>query len=150
MRVVAKMKQRVLNLSDLRKNSTQDHDPVEELHGQHVQVNGFWHSSPHNSGVLTTSPDLKSCCAQAPTKIYQQLIIKGELPTLDRSGTVSLEGTFKIDPQHNQKGDLIQYYVLEEAKEVPTEGSDMLIGVIGLATAWMVWGLSKWSRYKRG
>lgn len=90
------------------------------LQGQLVQVRGFWYPLSVDDGILAPHPQLKSCCLQAPAKIEQQLLIKGKaLSSLSSQRALTIEGIFRIQPFYNSKGELVQFFVLEQAKEVP-------------------------------
>jgi hypothetical protein len=102
-------------------------DPLFSFQGKLVQVRGFWHPLSDGQGILAPSPNLKSCCLRAPARIHQQLIVKGHFPNLSVQRAVTLEGIFKIAPQYNEEGKLIQLYILENSREVKEETSYSLL-----------------------
>lgn len=108
------MEPQTLHLSDL---------PVENLglHGKIVRARGFWHPLSSNEGVLSNELDLKSCCIRAPAKIAQQIFVKNAPFTLTPKRAITLEGRFNIEPRYDENGQIVQLYVLEEAKEVEKE-----------------------------
>lgn len=100
------------------------------LTGEEVQIRGFWYPLSSEEGVLAPHPQLKSCCVRAPAKMEQQVVVKrGELAQLQPQRALTLEGIFKIDPAYNSKGELVQLFVLEEAKEVLRESESMPWGI---------------------
>lgn len=135
----------VLNLADFSSTPSATHHP---LHGSAVQVRGFWHPVSPDHGVLTATPDVKSCCIQAPAKIHQQLIVKGEIASLIPQRAVTLQGIFKLEPKTNSDGQLIQVYLLEMAQEVPQTKKHLLLWMIlSLATLTIMgWAYYKYKR----
>jgi hypothetical protein len=89
------------------------------LRDQTVQVRGFWYPLSPHEGILAFQPHLKSCCLRASAKLEQQLLVKGALDSLPVQRAITLEGIFKIDPRYNSEGELIQLFVLEQARELP-------------------------------
>ncbi len=85
---------------------------------QVVRMRGFWYPQTAEKGILAAYPDLKSCCLSSPAKRGQQILVKGEVGSLPPQKVVTVEGIFKIAPLYDEEGKLIQFYVLEEAKEV--------------------------------
>lgn len=117
-----------LNITDFPSEFSTPTEEFLSLNGQHVQVRGFWYPISDNEGILDSQADMKSCCLAKPTKIHQQLIVKGQVFSHLRHRVINLEGIFKIDPQYNQNGQLRQLYVLEQAKEVQTNSHFILLG----------------------
>jgi hypothetical protein len=108
----------ILKMSDFPSElSTRSH-PLQSFQNKFVQVRGFWYPISSDRGVLSAYADLKSCCLQTPAKIHQQLIVKGQLDSIPAHRVVTLEGIFKIEPLYNKEGELIQIYLLEEAREL--------------------------------
>lgn len=108
----------LLNLSELPAGGPAETDFHLPLEGKAIQVRGFWYALPSGGGVLTGSPQMKSCCLQAPSKIYQQVIVKGEISSHLFHRAITLEGIFKIEPRYNPERGVIQYYVLDHAREI--------------------------------
>lgn len=88
--------------------------------GKKIKIRGFWYPLQEDAGVLTSIPQLKSCCILAPAKVTQQVLVKGEISSLTAQRAATVEGIFRIRPLYNEKGELVQLYVLEEAKEIPS------------------------------
>lgn len=66
--------------------------------------------------------------------------MKGEIAALAPQRAVTVEGIFKIEPLYNLKGEAVQYYVLEQAKETQRSESHLLIWTIPcLAALFLAW-----------
>lgn len=124
-----------LNISDFLDEIPAETQSIYSLQNQVVRVRGFWYPLTANQGILASTPHLKSCCIKAPAKIYQQLIVKGDLASLSSQKAITLEGIFKIDPQYNSEKELIQLYVLINAKELQQPFSSRLLWILGLCAA---------------
>ncbi len=83
--------------------------------GTLIQIRGFLYQRPNGTLILASQPDLKSCCTREGSEVKQQLILKEKGNSLlMQQFAVTLEGIFKIDPQFNLDGQLVQLYVLEQ------------------------------------
>lgn len=120
-----------LNLANFPVDYPPAGHPFWSLQGQIVQVRGFWYPLSEEGGVLAAHPGIKSCCLAVPTKIYQQVIVKGALDSLPAKQVVTLEGVFTIKPLSNREGEMIQFYVLEQAKEVQRSAPYLLFFILG-------------------
>lgn len=83
--------------------------------GERVQLRGFWYP---DEGILASETNLKSCCVKSENNVLKRVLVKGEIGPISPQRAHTLEGTFKIDPIFNEKGSLIQFYVLENANVV--------------------------------
>lgn len=109
-----------LSFNDFSFDNAKETGILPSLQGQLVQVRGFWYPLSPDEGILAPHPQLKSCCLQTPAKIEQQLLIRGKtLSLLSSKRVLTLEGILHIQPAYNSKGELIQFFVLEQAQEVP-------------------------------
>ncbi len=107
-----------LNLASFPSEFSIENHPFNSLHNQLVQVRGFWYPMTPEHGILSAHSGLKSCCLATTDKLHQQLIVKGQLRSFPVQRVITLEGIFKIEPLYNSQGELIQIYVLEQAREV--------------------------------
>jgi len=128
----------ILNIGDFPADPPPETHALWSLQGEFVQVRGFWYPVSSDQGVLASHPGLKSCCLAAPAKLRQQLIVKGQLASLAPQRVVTLGGIFKIDPLYNREGELLQFYVLEQAREVHQEASYLPYLILGLFLALLV------------
>lgn len=132
---------RSLSFNDLSFENAKETGLLPSLQGQIVQVRGFWYPLSVDDGILAPHPQLKSCCLQAPAKIEQQILVKGKaLSSLPPQRALTLEGIFQIEPAYNAKGELIQFFILNQAKEVSRPSDSMnwvlLIGALMIFTFW--------------
>lgn len=130
----------VLKLSEFPSDVPVDSHPIRSLQGKKVHIRGFWYPITPNGGVLAATPHVKSCCLKAPAKIYQQVIVQGSTPSDGYQRAVTFEGIFKIEPLVNKEGEVIQYYVLEQAHEIrPTGTHHSAVMLSGLAGYFVVY-----------
>ena len=129
-----------LNIADFPSEISTEIHPLLHLQDQMVQVRGFWYPVSSEQGVLASHAGLRSCCLTSPIKIHQQLIVKGPLPSLQVQRVVNLKGIFKIEPLYNEEGQLVQFYVLEDAQEVQQANSYAFLWILGfLLTLLCLW-----------
>jgi hypothetical protein len=98
-----------------------------QYHEKQVQVRGFWYPLNEQEGILASYPDLKSCCVGSAHSVNEQVFVKNFFESITTKQLVTLEGIFKINPKYNQKGELIQLYVLEQTHLVQTSYSYLLL-----------------------
>lgn len=120
----------VLNLAEFPAEIPADSDPIWSMQGRVVRIRGFWYPISSDEGMLAGSPQMKSCCIKAPSKITQQVLVKGSLASTIPQRAVTMEGIFRIDPRYNQEGGMVQYFVLDQAKEIHISGYMILIWII--------------------
>lgn len=121
------MKHPNLDFEDLY--SEKDHFNLLFLQDQKIEIRGFWYPLSHEEGILSSQPGLKSCCLKAPAKIEEQILVKGTIAFLSAQRAITLEGIFKIEPRYNAEGELIQLFVLEQAREI-SHPSSLPIGIM--------------------
>lgn len=85
-------------------------------HEKRIQVRGFWYPLSENQGVLAPYPHLKSCCIGSLPSLGDQIFVTGEVNQIATKQPVTLQGLFKIAPQYDNQGKIIQFYVLEQAQ----------------------------------
>lgn len=100
-----------------------------------VQIKGFLYEQQDGRFILASQPNLKSCCLGKESLIKQQIIVEGHFKKV--SDVVILEGILKMNPRQNEKGEYIQWYILqqprliiEEKQSLPWKSSLLLIGGI--------------------
>lgn len=115
-----------VNFDALSMEQAKENRHLLSLKGEVIQIRGFWYPLSNEEGILASHPELKSCCLRAPTKIDNQVIVKGDnLALLQPQRALTLEGVFNIAPAYNEKGELVQLFVLEQSREVPRLNGDM-------------------------
>lgn len=78
---------------------------------QEVEIRGFVYSRANGVQILASQPNLKSCCVGSASKIRNQIVLNGELSSTDQA--INVRGILKIDPKHNDNGELTQLFVLD-------------------------------------
>jgi hypothetical protein len=121
-----------LKIADLPSEIVTESHPFFFLQGQLVQARGFWYPTSSQEGILASDSGLKSCCLGSASKLNQQIIVKGHLDYLPTQRVVTLEGIFKIGTFYNHEGQLLQFYALEDAREVKKSNSYVFFLVIGI------------------
>lgn len=116
-----------LSFDDFSFENAEETGILSSLRGQIVQIRGFWYPLSVNEGILAPHPQLKSCCLQAPAKIEQRLLVKGEALSslLSSQRALTVEGIFQIQPSYNSKGELVQFFILDQAQEVPQQSDSI-------------------------
>lgn len=75
-----------------------------------------------------------------PSKVSQQLVVRGDLPSIPDHQAVSVTGIFKIEPLYDTLGQLTQLYVLEQPQEMQKKSHYgdylFLIGALCLAVGY--------------
>lgn len=122
----------LLFFEDLTFKNVEEGGALYDWKGQFVEVRGFWYPLTDETGVLASHPLLKSCCLQIPSKVEEQLFVKGShLNLLPSQRALTLEGFFNVEPIYNAKGELIQFFVLDNAKEVSRKTESVSLSIIG-------------------
>jgi hypothetical protein len=132
---------RTLNFADFPSEFSTEGNPLLPLQHQVVQIRGFWYPISADKGILSPFPGLKSCCLTSSAKLPQQLLVKTkQLSSLPALQVVTLEGIFNIEPLYNGDGEPIQFYTLEEVREVPKANSYIfLVFLLGLSLGFSIW-----------
>lgn len=100
-----------------------------DYNNQFVNVRGFLYH--HSSGelILASQPNLKSCCVGSQQLVSQQILVHGNMHP--EAQAVTLQGTFKIDPQYNEQGQIVSLYRLENAVKLTSDHS-LLFPILAL------------------
>lgn len=122
-----------LHFDDLSAENALENSSLWGLSGKVVQLRGFWYPLSSHEGILSSQIDLKSCCLKDPAKIQQQILVEGNVDGFAAGKALTMEGIFKIQPRHNLEGELVQLFVLEQAKVIDQSNlSSYLIVGVGL------------------
>jgi hypothetical protein len=122
---------------------------LEDVHLKEVLLKGFLFKSPKGLWLLSSEPDLKSCCAGSPTKVFKQVFLEGSFQDALINQLVTMRGVFTVDPKRNLNGELIQVYLLKESlltaneeRKVPWTTLGMtILGLLG--AFWILWKIKK-------
>lgn len=85
-------------------------------HEHQVQIRGFLYQAPDQQWMIASEPNLKSCCIGSSNKIAHQILLSGNIPTLDFSHAVTIQGRFLIEPVWDSNGVLTKLYSIHDAK----------------------------------
>lgn len=97
-----------------------------------IQIRGFLYPTV-DGYILAATPNVKSCCLRSPARIQEQILIKDKLSKSHSGIVVNLQGTLRIAPKYNETGELSQYYLLDDVKELSTSFSIQSFGsIVGL------------------
>jgi hypothetical protein len=99
-----------------------DAEPAQNR-GNHRRVNvrGFLYPTLDNQWILSSEPQLKSCCAGSIHKADQQIFIYFdplESPPMSKQA-ITIEGVFVFNPIFHEMGNTLPKYRLEEARILP-------------------------------
>lgn len=124
---------------------------IQEFQNQSVQVKGFLYHSLEDQIILAARPNLKSCCIGKGAQWKEQIRVKGELGSFPQQGMATLEGIFIIDPRYDETGQLMQLYVLEQARIISQRESERLpwrtLSLLSLFMCLLV-GLFRWMYHR--
>ncbi len=88
-----------------------DSSKVQRWNGKRVKIRGFLYSNQKNEWILSSEPNLKSCCVGSKEKAKQQIfLIDAEIDKHLNNLISEVEGIFKYDST-NPAG---RHYFLEE------------------------------------
>lgn len=107
------------------------------FHENLVQIRGFVYQDADHRWILSSEPNLKSCCAGSSEKIGQQIVLNEKPEGFDHTHAVVLKGNFYVDPQWDSNGLLKQLYRLENLsieKQNPWFTSSFFLSLIGISS----------------
>lgn len=95
---------------------------LSDFQNKSVQIRGFLYQTSQNAWVLSSEPNLKSCCVGNVKKIAHQMIVLGDIPKNLQGRSVTVTGIFSINPNWNDQGELTQLYTISQATVVSDAG----------------------------
>jgi hypothetical protein len=144
------MIQTVANLAEGNQKAIDVSQKLSTFNGQNVLIRGFLYCSETGTWVLSPEPNLKSCCAGSVDKVFRQIFVEGVSENPSNNRAVTLCGTFAINPLHNDSGELIQLYSLQNAVVVKKEAFSFLkIGAMTLGVLAIGFGTVPYLRRMR-
>lgn len=117
--------------------------------GQKVSVKGFLYETKEGKHILSSEPNLKSCCVGASAKVSQQIVVRGEFPPGPWRVPVVVQGVFAVEPLRDKDGKLIQLfkidhaYVVEDTVEKTPIWSLAIIALL-LCASWVIYRKQKY------
>lgn len=92
-----------------------------------IEMRGFLYKNKENEWILSSEPELKSCCVGRTDKLLKQIFIEN-LEEAEKTSfqVVQLQGYFKVDPRWDKQGNLIELYRIEKAKFVKSKEVDKI------------------------
>lgn len=139
------------HLEGLPNDSSQDAAVVHlkrslaSFHQKTVLMRGFAYKTPEGQVILSSEPNLKSCCVASHDKIAQQVFLQGDFSLPEFHRAVAVRGTFIVEPKWDSSGTLTQLYRLENASlasdATPWPLNSILLAVIGIVSTGIAWRL---------
>lgn len=116
-----------------------------DYHQKDVQIRGFLYQREDGTLILSSEPNLKTCCLGSKDKISQQVIVESQIAYVPSSRSVTMQGYFSISPKWERDGTMTQLYKLEKAIVIPNSwpiSSIVFIGIIVFAGL-LIWVLMR-------
>lgn len=109
---------------------------MQEYHGKEVVIRGFLYPSQDGNWVLSSEPNLKTCCVGSAVKAKSQILVETNVGELSKEKVVSLHGIFFVDSRVDDEGNTLQYLHLKNASLIDTpQGSFTAILLVCLAVS---------------
>lgn len=83
---------------------------------QQVTLRGFLYRTADDRWILSSQPDLKTCCVGSPSKMLSQIIVESDANLESAEKVIALRGTFQIRPHHDKEGTLLALFYLTQAE----------------------------------
>jgi hypothetical protein len=106
-------------------------------HDREIKVSGFLYRDQAGHWILSSEPNLKTCCVGTARKMWEQIIVAGNIEETAKGQVYALEGKLVVDPLW-QDSELKRIYRLDEARIVSDSKSFsgmILSGIIGCLIA---------------
>ncbi len=129
-----------LTLAELT-NSIGSHPETLEEHwqlhiGREVSIRGFLYQTATGSWILSSRPNLKTCCIGNPLNVTTQVAVDGKDLVASPDRAISVRGTFYIEERHDNHGALTALFHLRKAQladEEQSGSSSYLLWLTGIA-----------------
>jgi hypothetical protein len=83
---------------------------------QQVTLRGFIYHSSDGRWILSSQPDLKTCCVGSPSKALSQVIVEGNSQFGATDRVIALRGTLQIRPEYDDDNALKALFYLTNAE----------------------------------
>lgn len=94
---------------------------LRRFHQKEVTIRGFLSQSTSKQWILSSQPQVQSCCFGRADKVAQQIFLPITFTTIATNQPVTIQGRFLVDPQWDSEGRIHQLYRLEEVILLPPE-----------------------------
>ena len=120
-----------LNSLDLSFRKNDDLHRLIPYHGREIEIKGFLYRSEIEGWVLSSEPNLKSCCIGSPSKSARQIFLDGDL-VLDQVNSIeTIQGLFIVEPIKDEKGEIKRLFKIVHPKILPSSHKLSLLTLIG-------------------
>lgn len=111
----------VLTWSDIKEASCHLSEPSQWQNAE-VSLTGFAYRSSTGQWVLAESPNVRSCCVAAASKVLEQVALDGAFDASLDKKLITVEGNFHIDPELSSSA-LQRVFTLQNASLVTRQSS---------------------------
>lgn len=73
---------------------------AEQFNGKWITIRGFLYLSPTRGWILSSEPNMKSCCVDTDGKRVKQIIVEGDFSTSSGSKALLLTGQLITEQDH--------------------------------------------------
>lgn len=109
-----------------------------------IEIRGFLYTAKDGRKILSSAPDLKTCCIGSESRIAEQLVITPpeELPAT--SSVITIRGYLTIDPISDEEKRLIAINHISNSKIVEERGewglaAGITIAALCMGLLWKFW-----------
>jgi hypothetical protein len=103
-------------LQEVADDFVSENSKEENFHQKEVYLRGFLFKSEKGQWILSSEPNLKTCCIGSSKKVLSQVLLEGHFQDSFVNEAVTLQGLLLIDPQRDRDGNLVQMYILKNAE----------------------------------
>ncbi|MEC7839259.1 MAG: hypothetical protein VX777_04375 [Chlamydiota bacterium] len=108
-------------------------DNLSEHHNKEVLIRGFYYNSSDKRGVISSQPNLKTCCVGSPKQWKYQIFTDHIALSNNSSKAMTFKGELEYSPRYDQEGNKVGLYYLKNASILPEDTQPPLITwIIGI------------------
>lgn len=103
-----------------------------------IHIRGFVYQNDRGQYVLSSKPDLASCCQKKQENIPHQIFLEGTEFSSSGGKTIAVQGFLTLNPVRDVEGRLIELYRLKEPKILTINNSTtwsllaLMVGIVFL------------------
>lgn len=98
----------------LEKDPVKFKEKAEKFDNTTIQVKGFLYRDEHETWVLSSEPNLKSCCVGKGEKGNKQILLGADFSGIKTQFPLTLEGTFRLNDRQFHPMTMDNAYIVEE------------------------------------